>query len=98
MAQLNPAPCSTISLYRIPAKGQLVGEASSLGLRPGHQWDRLYDDACDVGIVLRSHKTGELSRWYLSEENQEAWIFKPCPETIRAQPQLAAYTLHILND
>lgn len=104
MAQLNPVPRTTFGMYRIPAKGQLVCEASDLGLRPGHQWERLYDDACDVGIVLRSHKTGVETRWYLQDTERDAegdvtcWKFRPCSESARKSPDIAAYTLVILND
>jgi len=94
---------STQGLTRFPARGLLMGEASTLGLRPGHQWDQLYDDACDVGIPLRSHKTGVVSTWFLLEtitQNGEVlgWMLKPTHETIRRQPQLAEYQLNISND
>ena len=104
MAQLNPMPRSAFGLYHNARQKKLVGEASEMGLRPGHHWDRLYDDACDVGIVLRSHRTGELSRWFLSETIKDAdgdvteWVLKPCSETLHKLPYLAMYTLHILND
>jgi hypothetical protein len=104
MAQLTLVPHSTVSLYRIPAKGQLVGEASEMGIRPGHQWERLYDDACDVGIALQSHKTGVTTRWYLLDTERDAegditcWKFRPCSESARKSPEIAAYTLVILND
>jgi hypothetical protein len=35
-----------------------VTEASDLGIRTPHD-GRVYDDACDVGFILVSHKTGE---------------------------------------
>lgn len=104
MAQLNPAPRSSVGIYHNARMHELVAEASDLGLRPGHQWEQLYDDACDVGIVLRSHRTGMLSRWYLHETKRDAdgdvicWIFHPCSESINKHLALASYTLRILND
>lgn len=106
MAQLNLIPRSTKSLVRYPAQGKLVVEASDLGLRPGHQWERLYDDACDVGIALLSHRTGTVVRWYLQEGETVTdaegevvcWKLRPCSESLRLNPDVAHYTLHILND
>lgn len=60
----------------------LVAEASDL------QWAgmmQLYDDACDVGIFIRSHKTGKVEAFYHSDtdmshdgEDVAGWRFKPC--------------------
>src|SRR6185436_6321418 len=43
---------------------------------------RIYNDACDVGIAIKSPKTGAMKRFYLErEETREgdilAWHFKP---------------------
>jgi hypothetical protein len=43
---------------------------------------RLYDDAMDIGMAIRSHLTGKLETFYLErEETNEgdilAWYFKP---------------------
>lgn len=40
----------------LPKTKQLIVEASSIGLTPG----RLYDDAADYGIWVKSHRTGNL--------------------------------------
>lgn len=62
-------------------KGTLVAEASDL------QWAgvmQLYDDACDAGIFIRSHKTGKVEAFYESgvdrdrEGDVAGWRFKPC--------------------
>ena len=59
----------------------LVAEASTL------QWSRmvrLYDDACDAGIFIRSHKTGKIEAFYHSDTDSDfsgeeiaGWRFKP---------------------
>ena len=102
--QLNAYSTQGIALY--PAQGLMVAEASDLGLRPGHVWEQLYDDACDVGIALRSHKTGVVTTWYLCEGDtvKDAdgdilwWVLKPTTETVRSAPTLAAYRLKVFND
>lgn len=81
-------------------------EASTLGMRPGHAWDQLYDDACDVGMHLFSPGLNERTAWYLCEgETQRdaegdvlAWVLKPCVEDVRKWPKLEGYTLKIFND
>jgi len=94
---------STQGLTRYPARGLLVGEASTLGLKPGHVWDRLYDDACDEGIALRSHKTGMVSTWHVVETITQdgevlGWMLKPTTESVWRMPELRNYQLNIVND
>ncbi len=104
MAQLNLIPHRSIGIYHFASSKMLQVEASDLGLRPGHAWEQLYDDACDVGIAIQSHRTNEVSRWYLtntvrdSEGDIVKWVFAPCSETTRQLPTLKGYTLHIIND
>lgn len=46
----------------------LVAEASDLGVRvPLH---RFFNDACDVGIAIRSHKTGREVRFLFTHEDK----------------------------
>ena len=53
---LEPSPISTERFTYVPAQNMLVACASDLGsLRLG----RVYDDACDVGMTLISHRTGK---------------------------------------
>ena len=97
---------STEGITRFPAQGLMTVEASTLGLRPGHVWQQLYDDACDVGIALRSHKTGVTTTWYLCEGDTVTdadgdvlwWVLKPTTETVRINPSLSAYRLKVYND
>jgi len=78
-----------------------IAEDSSLGhVRPM----RLYSDSADIGIAIRSAKTGEVGRWYYFgvKNDQEGelvyWIYRPTIETARQFPHLANTLLHILND
>lgn len=104
MAQLALTPFTTQGLSRMPRAGVLLGEASTLGIRPGHQWERLYDDAVDVGLALRSHRTGVVTRWSLLETVTDSrgevlgWMFRPTTEAVRANPELARYQLNLAND
>jgi hypothetical protein len=63
--------------------GVLVGEASDLAISPGTPpWSRLFNDACDAGIAIRSGKTGRTVRFYLEREDRDregeiqGWWFK----------------------
>ncbi len=45
---------------------------------------RLYDDAADVGIAIRSHHTGQVVYFHLEDQEERdgeivAWHFKPIP-------------------
>lgn len=79
----------------------LAAEASDLGYHGPHQ---IYDDACDVGIAIRSERTGELVRYYLSGEDSldgedvAGWHFKPITEDIRRVPGCARTDVLIIND
>jgi hypothetical protein len=80
----------------------LVTEASDIGFRG---LERLYDDACDVGIALRNPRSGNVTRWVLKEEVRDpreneilGWMLVPTPESIRKQPELKDYQLNIAND
>lgn len=79
----------------------LVAEASTLGY---HGPRRIYDDACDVGIAVRSHRTGRLVRFYLDSEDMDrtddvaGWRFQPIPEDARRVPNAARTYVLIIND
>lgn len=80
----------------------LVAEISDLGL---YGFDRLYDDACDVGFALRNPRTGNVTRWAVATEVRDprenellGWMCVPCDESIRKNPELAGYSFNIIND
>ena len=102
MAQLEVTKYSSEGISHNAHRGLLVCEASDLGR--GFRLERLYDDACDVGMALINPRTGNVTRWSLKEEvrDQEhellGWMMVPTPETVRKQPELASYQLNIVND
>lgn len=53
-----------------------IVEASELGLRPGNApHSQCYSDACDVGIKVRSHRTGKVIECYLKGECDKEWEY-----------------------
>lgn len=65
---------------------------------------QLYDDACDVGFAMLNTQTGVETRWYLIREVRDtdgdlnASIFGACTESIRKNPELHGWVVHVLND
>ena len=81
--EINPLPLSRFRWER--STKTLAAFASDL---PGFRLERLYDDACDVGIAVRSERTGAEVRFCLEREEARdgdflAWHFVPadriCP-------------------
>lgn len=102
---LNPCQLSTRDFTVATGKPMMFAEASSLGFRAGQvPGGQLYDDACDEGITLISHRSGDKTHWYRTQEGLvvagelQGWIYKPTTETLRKQPQLKDWEVHILND
>ena len=85
---------------------RIVVEASDVvGPLRDHRplYSQLYDDACDVGCETFNPRTWRTVRWYMSSEVVEegdlkVTIFKPCTESMRKDPRLEGWELHILND
>ena len=80
----------------------LLADISDLGLR---RFERLYDDACDVGFALRNPETGNITRWSLLDEIRDprenellGWMLVPTFETLNKQPELRGYQFNIVND
>lgn len=73
--------------------------ASDLG---PHMFDRIYDDACDIGLSIVSHKTGAVSTFYVDKEERNdgdimAWHLKPTEGTVRRHPLLKDTTVIVFN-
>jgi hypothetical protein len=78
----------------------LIAEASDLRYNKPRQ---IYDDAADVGIAIRSARTGKLIRFYLSDidvsdEDVAGWHFAPIPEDMRRIPESRNVRVLIIND
>jgi hypothetical protein len=69
-----------------------VAEASELPAP-----ERVWDDACDVGYRLISHRTGKAEVFYLAAVQRDAdgdiqvWIYRPVNRRVVAE-------FHVLND
>lgn len=94
--------CSSLfSTSRMNGGVGFVAEASTLGYS-GPQ--RIYDDACDVGIAIRSVKTGTVVRYYLASEDAldaddtAGWRFLPIAEDERRVAACRGTTVLIIND
>lgn len=81
-----------------PDMGLFTQEISSLGDR-AFGW--LCDDACDIGFVLVSEKTGKKIPFYLDEtdycdggEDVAGWNFRP----VTNDPKLSKLKVLIVND
>lgn len=100
--QLNPIPFHVnVSFSVLTTKKRIVIEHSSMGNMK--LCSPLYDDAADVGLALYNPDSGVTTRWFMHQEKYssddlDVTIFKPCTETLRTQPQLAGWELHVLND
>ena len=86
---LDPAP-----LERFTTTGdKLVTEASDIGFR----LQQVFDDACDVGMAIRSHHTGKVITFVLHHEEKldgdvVAWHLVPYPQGA------CKYTVVVFND
>lgn len=101
--QLKLTPYSANNVEWLGRLKRGVVDASTLGLRPGHQFQPLYDDACDVGLALYNDKTQATVVWFWSEDvfvdgDLAFYRLKPTYESVRKYPGLEGYELHILND
>lgn len=62
----------------------LIVDASGLGVGAGRKpFTKLYDDACDLGCVIRSHRTGNKYPLTLLEGavDEHAWRFEGSDNT-----------------
>jgi hypothetical protein len=64
-------PFSSDKFRVSPTTRSLVAEASDLGYAPGMiPGARLYNDACDWGMAVRSTRTGKVVRFVLHREER----------------------------
>jgi hypothetical protein len=65
---------------------------------------RIYDDAMDVGIAIRSIKTDNVVTYYWAGEirngeNELQYVeYLPLPEDVKKYPSAAGTKVHIFND
>lgn len=97
---LKPQPTSTTKFTYIPDGRTFVTEASDLGNSGAVAglFGRVYDDACDYGLTLVSHKTGREVVCSVVETMERegetlGWVLKPVKP---AEANL--FTVHVYND
>jgi len=83
----NPMPLEKFTTVKIPGQKvfELVGEISDFD---GQHFQRLYNDAIDLGIGIRSNFTGKVERFFMTREDHEegsptAWHFAPLDGSCR---------------
>lgn len=99
MAMLPPRNALSTDRFSYDYKSRaFTAEASEIGWRPGQlPVVQLYDDAADVGIWLRSSRTGVNQPFYLEQTEKDreggvvAWHFSPCDDKLVA-------TVTVFND
>ncbi len=87
MAKVNELAMRPLDLSRFTynkTDRTLAAEASDFGpFRDGTRWlCRIWNDSCDIGIAIRSHKTDKVEKFYLEHEEVRdgdllAYHFKP---------------------
>jgi hypothetical protein len=66
--------------------------------------ERIYDDACDVGLAIKSAKTGVVITYYMDKTHYDRehdithWTYKPCSEDVRKHPEAIWTEVIIFND
>lgn len=84
-------------------KKTLIANMSALNIKP---FNRLNVDRHDLGLILDDATTRELSDWKLTAEvlikegapDIAEWVFSPTPVSATQYPELAGYTLTVLNE
>lgn len=91
---------STRQFFFDKEDGMFTQEISSLGTLAGNLMGQLWDDACDQGFVLVSHRTGEEIPFYLDvterdrEGDIQCWNFKSASK----DPDMRYLTVSVFND
>lgn len=94
---LKPSPISTRRFFYQKDAGLLTAEISDFG--PGFGFGQVYDDACDEGLTLVSHKTGTEVTYGVEhvERDREGdllyWDLRPADRKLDYLP-----TVRIFND
>lgn len=69
MSVLRPTPVSTDRFTYLKDEHLLVAEISDLGR--GFAFGRVYDDACDEGLTLVSHRTGRTAPYAVDRVDRD---------------------------
>lgn len=98
---------ATISTKRLSWNGKTKTFAAELSdLHDGFGMERVYDDACDIGLTLHNPDTGKEVTFYLAheersndEDNELRWYeFAVIPEHVRKNRNLDGVKVILFND
>ena len=92
-------PINTKDFSYFKNTNEFVSEISSI-INSSRLFGQLYNDACDIGFVLVSEKTGKSQAYYLKEETMhegdyQCWIFLPAVPVL---PALKDSKVIVYND
>lgn len=91
------APALTVSSDRFTfhkQSGILSAEASDFYDLPRAFEQRIYDDACDIGVHVRSARTGNIETFYFEKEVRDAeneligWVYRPLNKNLNLKIQI----------
>ena len=89
---------SLFTRHREPGGGiVLTTWISDLRIPPGQEFERVFDDACDVGIAVRSARTGNVEVFalyeYLKDREGEVqgWTFQPVNRSLEGLVGVTVY-------
>lgn len=87
------------------ADGELVADASDLGFGAGTvPGERMFNDAADWGIAVRSAHTGRVVRFSLISENRNhdnevvAWVYRPILADVKDCVKACTLRMLVIND
>jgi hypothetical protein len=96
----------SIGLFHKTSFKTFVTEASDLG--DTNMFQRIYDDACDVGFRVVNPATGNeillvftdtiVSNPDTPDYSADGWTFTPSYEDVRKHPRLEGYKFLVFND
>lgn len=84
------------------SKQLFIAEASDIG--DAQLFQRIYDDACDVGFMVCNPGTGQTILVTLFKETRDDegevinWLFTPSFDDVQRHPKLKNYRFLIYND
>jgi hypothetical protein len=100
--EMNIVQVNSAAFTHFPESKRLVADISDIAVR---EFQKLYNDAADVGFALRNPKTGNVTRWQVASEVRgpydgelHGWYLVPTSESLRRNPQMEGYCITLVND
>lgn len=103
MSLLHITPLDVDQRFTVDSQAKrVIANHSDLG--SPKLFNRIYDDACDVGISLVNPIGRHITTWHLARVESDAagdvtmLVFRPIPEVFNHFPKLEHWEVHIYND